>query len=53
MAQSSAGRAYRRNSSDSFAIFAAIRKRLVFGEQLGRRSPTPLILEIDIRSPTF
>jgi hypothetical protein len=35
-------------SSGSFAIFAAIRRRLVPREQFRRRSPTRVILEIDI-----
>ena len=36
-----------RNSSGSLAMFAAM-PRFIFGEQLGRRSPSRLILKIDI-----
>jgi hypothetical protein len=37
-----------RASSGSLAMFATIRRASSFGEELGRRSPAGLLLEIDI-----
>jgi hypothetical protein len=38
----------RRSNSGSLAIFAATRRASSFAEQLGRRSPARLVLELDV-----